>query len=205
MIGNRALKMWYLCCVLVLVSSACSCFFEPRDAELPSSGDTVKYFDKTSSNNVWANLGKSLEATNAPGWEDNISLDQFTYIPDSATETQFPPGTFVGWDRDREVNFISSFYNSDVSISVQMKNDEFVVPPDTGLEVEWENVIYFLTVTSNVGNSVTKYRGSAIITFKLEGNFWYISQWRDQQGESDPDTGQLLPTMGVLRGNFASN
>ena len=84
-------------------------------------------------------------------------------------------------------------------------DDDFLVPPDTGTEVEWENVIYFVTVTNNVGNSVTKYRGSAIITFRLEGNFWYVYQWRDLQGESDPVSGQPLPTMGVLRGNFASN
>jgi len=180
------------------------CLFEPREAALPADGAVVTYFDKTSSNNVWANLGKSLEATNSPGWEDNISLEEFIYIPDTDTENQFPPGTFVGWDRDREVNFINSFYNSGVSIVVQMKDDDFVVPPDTGLEVEWENVIYFLTVINSADNSVTKYRGSAIITFRLEGNFWYVYQWRDQQGESDPDTGQPLPTMGVLRGNFAS-
>ncbi|MFT5233686.1 MAG: hypothetical protein ACI9UQ_001723 [Candidatus Krumholzibacteriia bacterium] len=204
MIGNRKLNMWYLCCTLVIISSVPGCFFEPREAELPAAGNTVTYFAKTSSNNVWANLGKSLEATNSPGWEDNISLEEFVYIPDTDTENQFPPGTFVGWDRDREVSFINGFYNSDVSIVVQMKNDEFVVPGDTGTEVEWENVIYFLTVTNNADNSVIKYRGSAIITFKLEGNFWYVSQWRDQQGESDPDSGQPLPTMGVLRGNFAS-
>ena len=65
-------------------------------------------------------------------------------------------------------------------------------------------MIYDVTVTSGVDNSSIRYRGSAIITFTLEGNFWYITEWRDQQGESDPDTDQLLSTLGVLRGNFAS-
>ncbi len=202
--GNYGRRIWYLCVALGGCLALAGCLFEPREAALPADGAVVTYFDKTSSNNVWANLGKSLEATNSPGWEDNISLEEFIYIPDTDTENQFPPGTFVGWDRDREVNFINSFYNSGVSIVVQMKDDDFVVPPDTGLEVEWENVIYFLTVINSADNSVTKYRGSAIITFRLEGNFWYVYQWRDQQGESDPDTGQPLPTMGVLRGNFAS-
>ncbi len=102
------------------------------------------------------------------------------------------------------MTFINNFYNSGVTIESQIKNDEFIVPADSGTEVEWENVIYDLTVTNDADNSVTRYRGSAIITFRLESNFWYIHQWRDQQGESDPDTGQLLPTMGVLRGTFGS-
>jgi len=205
MIGNHSTRIWYLSWVLGGSLTLSGCLFVPREAELPAVGETVIYFDGTSSNNVWGNLGKSLEATHSPGWEDNISLEEFIYIPDTDTENQFPPGTFVGWDRAREVSFINGFYNSNVSITVQMKDDDFVVPPDTGTEVEWENVIYFLTVTNKADNSVTKYRGSAIITFRLEGSFWYVYQWRDQQGESDPISGQPLPTMGVLRGNFASN
>jgi len=200
----RNQRIWAVL-VGVLGSVALSgCFFEPRDAAPPATGTTVVYFDQNSSANVWANMGKSLEATHAPGWEDNISLDTFIYIPDTETENQFP-GLFVGWDREKEINFINSLYNSNVKITAQMRNDEFVVPPDAGTEMEWENVIYDVTVVSNVDQSVTRYRGSAIITFRLEGSWWYIYQWRDQQGESDPDTGTLLPTMGVLRATFGSN
>ncbi len=180
------------------------CFFEPRDAAPPATGTTVIYFDQNSSANVWANMGTSLEATHAPGWEDNISLDTFIYIPDTETENQYP-GVFVNWDREREVSFINNLFNSDVKITAQMRDDDFVVPPDAGTEMEWENVIYDVTVTSNIDQSVTRYRGSAIITFRLEGNFWYIYQWRDQQGESDPGSGTLLPTMGVLRATIGSN
>ena len=179
------------------------CLFEPREAAPPATGTTVSYFDKISSANVWANLEKSLEATHAPGWEDNISQDTFIYIPDSDADAQFP-GVFASWGRQEEIGFINNFYNNDVTITAQMKDDAFTVPPDTGGEVEWESVIYDITVTSNLDGSSTRYRGSATITFKLEGSFWYIYEWRDQQGESDPDTGQLLPTMGVLRGTFAS-
>jgi hypothetical protein len=192
--------------LLALALSAglfCGCFFQPREAAPPATGNAVAYFDKISTANVWANLGKSLEAQDAPGWEDNISQDTFIYIPDTDAESQFP-GVFDGWNRAREVNFINNFYNSDVTIAAQMVNDEFEVPSDTGTEMEWENVIYDIIVTENASSSVTRYRGSAIITFRLEGNFWYIYQWRDQQGESDPETQQLLPTMGVLRGTFGS-
>ena len=189
----------------VVISSGLlsGCFFAPREAADPATGTTVNYLDKISSANVWANLEKSLEAIHAPGWEDNISQDTFIYIPDTDAENKFP-GVFPTWDREKEVSFINNFYNSGVTITAQIKNDEFIVPPDSGTQVEWENVIYDLTVTNNADNSVTRYRGSAIITFRLESNFWYIYQWRDQQGESDPGTGQPLPSMGVLRGTFAS-
>ena len=86
-----------------------------------------------------------------------------------------------------------------------LRDDDFVVPEDTGTEVIWDGVIYDVTVTSKSDQSTTRYRGRAIITFRLEGNFYYIAKWEDQIGESNPDNpGQSLPTMGVLRGTFGS-
>ncbi len=61
-----------------------------------------------------------------------------------------------------------------------------------------------LVVTNKADGSTVRYRGKCDVIFRLEGNFWYIYEWRDLQGESDPDTGQLLNTMGVLRGTFGS-
>lgn len=188
----------------VLLPLLGGCIFEPRTPEPPATGTPVTYLPQTSSVNVWANLERSLNAGHAPGWEDNISPDVFVYEPDSEAEGQFP-GAFAGWDRAREVGFINNFYNSGVTIQAQMKDDGFAPPPDAGTQTTWEGVIYDLIITNSADNSVTRYRASAIITFTLEGNFWYISRWRDQQGESNPDSpGQILSSMGVLRGTFAS-
>ena len=190
-----------LCLAGCLASGGC--LFVPRDAEPPETGNIVRYQEQISPAAAWDNLETSAEATHAPGWENAIHPTTFTYIPDSAAESQFP-GVFAGWSREQELAFINRFYNSGVTISVRMRNLEFVVPPTSGGESVWENVIYDMTVTSTGGGAPVRYRGSAIITFALEGNFWYITEWRDQQGESDPDTQQLLSTLGVLRGNFAS-
>ena len=180
------------------------CIFDPRDPEPPVTGAPVEYLPQTSSANVWSNLERSLNATHSPGWEDNISQDAFFYEPDSEAQSLFP-GLFAGWDREQELTFVNNFYNSNVSIQADMRDEEFEPPADAGNETIWEGVIYDLIVTNENDGSVTRYRGSAIITFSLEGNFWYISRWRDQQGESNPDNpGQLLSTMGVLRGTFAS-
>lgn len=180
------------------------CLLQPRDAEPPETGEIVVYLEQLSPAETWENLQTSAIATHAPGWEGAINPETFRYIPDSAAEAQFP-GAFTDWGRDREVAFINALYNSGVTIEATMRNPGFVVPPSSGSESIWENVIYQVTVISPPPESrAVRYRGSAIITFTLVGNFWYITEWRDQQGESDPDSGQLLSTLGVLRGNFAS-
>lgn len=194
-----------LCAAVPLLALALGgCLFAPREAEPPQTGEIVRYLEQIAPADTWDNLETSAEASHAPGWEGAISSTSFRYIPDSAAESQFAPGTFTDWGRDQELAFINALYNSDVNIAARMRNLDFVVPPSSGSESVWENVIYDLKVTSNVDNSSVRYRGSAIITFSLEGNFWYITEWRDQQGESDPETNQLLSTLGVLRGNFAS-
>jgi hypothetical protein len=202
--NRRRATSWLGTAVLAVLVATSGCIFEPRDPEPPSTGAPVSYLPQISTANVWANLERSLAAGHAPGWEDNISQDVFVYEPDSDAENQFP-GVFDGWDRSREVNFINNFYNSGVSIEAKMRDDDFVLPGDSGTEVIWEGVIYDVIVTNTADQSTTRYRASAIITFSLEGNFWYITRWRDQQGESNPDNpGQLLSSMGVLRGTFAS-
>ena len=182
-------------------AAACS---PPRTPEPPSSGEAIQYLPRSSPENIWANAQISLENVDAFGWDEAFS-ENFTYDPDSDAEGQFP-GAFEGWNKEREMAFINGFYDSGVSIDAQMRNDDFVIPDHSSGEVDWENVIYDLIVTSGSDGSVTRYRASAIITFKLENNFWYIYRWEDLQGESNPDNpDELLSSMGVLRGTFGSN
>ncbi len=190
--------------LLAFLAAAPGCIiFDPRTPEPPTTGAQVTYLQQTSSANVWANLETSLNNSHAQGWEDNISQDSFAYEPDSAADTQFP-GIFAGWGREQEANFINNFYNSGATVVAKMRDDAFTPPPDVGTETVWEGVIYDLTVTG-VDGSVSEYRASAIITFTQENNLWYITNWRDQQGESSPDNpGRILSSMGVLRGTFAS-
>ena len=106
-------------------------------------------------------------------------------------------------DKLPNVNVIDR--ESDVVIEAQMRNDEFEVPPTSGGEVTWEGVIYDLVVTNTVDNSSVRYRASADITFRLDGTDWYVYLWEDKIGESPPEGGAPLQTMGVLRGTFGSN
>ncbi len=189
--------------VLLLSALFGGCIFTPRDPDPPSSGTSISYLPRTEPRNVWENLQLSLDNNDSFGWEENLH-SEFTYIADAEAENQFP-GAFVGWDLAKELTFITNFYSSGVSNLAKMRNDDFNMPEPVGDEVRWEGVIYYIKVTNDADGSETRYRASAIITFRLQGNFWYVFRWEDQVGESDPDSGQILPTMGVLRGTFGSN
>ncbi len=178
------------------------CLFEPRDAE-PPTGEPIPYLPRTDPKKVWENLQLSLNYNDSFGWEENLHVD-FTYLPDSEAELQFP-GVFVGWDLAKEMSFITNFYSSGVSNLSEMRDEDFIVPDPVGTEVVWEDVIYYLRVTNASDGSETRYRATAKITFRFEGNFWYVYSWEDLIGESDPDNSNTLPTMGVLRGTFGSN
>ena len=197
-------KLGFSVCAVAAVTFLSGCLFSPREPEPPGTGIQIDYLPKSSPANVWANLGKSMAALHAPGWEDNISQIEFRYIPDDEARDQFPPETFVGWDRDREITFINRFYNSGAKIVAKMSEDSFAFPAPSGGEMTVEDIVYDLVVTDDQDGSQVRYRGKCDVIFRLEANFWYIYEWRDLQGESDPDTGQLLNTMGVLRGTFGS-
>ena len=190
------------CWIPLLAVLLTGCLFEPRDPNPPSSSDNIPYLQQNTVENVWNNLGYALRNRDSSGWMDNIS-EEFLYIADSDTDAEYP-GVFADWRAAQENVFINNFLNSDVTIDVQMRNDEFTPPDDGGAsEIPWEGVIYYVQVSG--GGSTTRYRASAKITFRLEQNFWYVYRWEDQLRQSDPDDeNQLLPSMGVLRGNFGS-
>jgi hypothetical protein len=188
--------------LLLIMTMLSGCLFAPRDPE-PPTGEPINYLPRTDPKKVWENIQLSLNNSDSFGWEDNLH-PEFTYIPDSEAEAQFP-GAFVGWNLAKEMDFINNFYSSGVSNLSKMRNDDFIIPDPVGDEVSWESVIYYIRVTNTSDGSESRYRASAIITFRFEGNSWYVYRWEDQVGESDPDSGNTLPTMGVLRGTFGSN
>ena len=107
--------------------------------------------------------------------------------------------------RHPEMGFITGWFTAGVDIvsSAQEWSDTAISTPDgAGGFAEWD-IIYFFTVNDQFGSS-TRYRGRCILEFTLEGSYWYVSYWRDEQGEQDPDNpSSTLSTMGALRGTFA--
>lgn len=193
-------------CLLGLLVLQGGCIFEPRDPEPPTSGESIPYLTPTEMVNAWDNMQLALRYTDAYGWESSIYERTFRYYPDSETEAAFP-NVFDNWGYEQEKNFINGLFDAGVTIEAELTNSDFVVPDDSGASsVLWQGVTYFVQVTTKTDNSTTKYRATADITFQLDGSFWYISEWRDTARQPDPDdqSGQNLPSLGVLRGNYAS-
>lgn len=190
--------------VLAALSPATAgCLFNPRQAEPPVAGDQISYDPQTSARNVWGNLQTALNATDPGGWDQNLSPD-FRYYPDTETESIYPNVDWANWDQAREIAFVQDWFGSNISVAADMERPGSENTNDpSGDSGEWD-LIYFVRVTDPTGNE-TRYSGRALIGFQLEGNFWYISYWRDLNGEEDPDNpGSNLQTLGVVRGAIVS-
>jgi len=191
--------------VAILVSSVLAnfvpgCLFEPRDVE-PPEVDNVQYAFPSEPSVVWDNAEKALENLHSPGWEDVID-ENFVYVPDSDTENAYPAVDWLNWNAEIEISFINRFFTSVSAIEADLYDTEWETGDPSGGQAEWE-ITYFLEVTDQAG-SVTQYRGRAIIHFILAGNSYVLDRWEDLHGEPHPDTEALLPSMGGIRGAFAS-
>lgn len=155
----------------------------------------------TSPTNVWTLCGEALADGDSFAWLNAMSPD-FTYLPDSATEERHP-GVFAGWDYDAEEAFANAMFAASLSFDPDFSLD-FDLPDDAGgSTVVWNSAPYTVTVGSEGGDCPTTYGGLAKITFRLEGNFWYVSQWEDLSGVAaswNPDF--ELMTFGELRALF---
>ncbi|MEZ4387792.1 MAG: hypothetical protein R3D98_09480 [Candidatus Krumholzibacteriia bacterium] len=191
--------------VTVLVPLAGGCLFGTRDPEPPQTA-AIDYLPRSSPSNVWENCRLALTNKDSGGWDTAVS-ENFVYVPDGATETSFPGVAWASWDKPTEMTFIGNWFASGVTIQsdqAQWKDPASQNTNDgSGGFAQWD-VIYFLSITDSFGSS-TRYRGRAVVEFTLEGSYWYLSYWRDEQGEQDPENPtSTLATMGALRGTFGS-
>ncbi len=185
---------------LLLCLGAGGCLFEPRSAE-PPTGGTRTYSPKISPEAVMENLDIALRARDAVGYLDQISSG-FRYEPDGQTLSDYPAVDWDNWTRDREAGFINALFNNVSNVESALRTVTVFAEQPTGTEAEWE-FIYAVAVTSPGQTTATRYRGRAFFRYALEGSFWYMTEWRDVQGEADPGDGALLPTLGALRGALA--
>jgi hypothetical protein len=189
--------------VLALASAPLGgCLFDTRDPEPPETA-AIDYLPRSSPANVFENLRLALVNKDSGGWDTAVS-EEFQYVPDGFTESLFPAVDWAGWGKEQEMAFISNWFAAGVTIessSLEWLDTAVSTPDGSGGFAEWD-VIYFLTTTDQFG-STTRYRGRAIMEFSLEGSYWFLSYWRDEQGEQDPDDpANTLATFGALRGTF---
>ncbi|HOX27232.1 MAG TPA: hypothetical protein PLL30_16055 [Candidatus Krumholzibacteria bacterium] len=162
---------------------------------------TINYLPRVSPDNVWENCRLALENKDTAGWNSAIS-ENFGYVPDPDTEQMYPTVDWANWGKDAEMFFINGWFATDIEITANLRDTNVSTPHGSGGVAEWE-IIYFLSVLDNPSGATTRYRANAILRFTLEGPYWCLSYWRDQNGETDPENPDLtLETMGRLRGVF---
>jgi len=188
--------------MLMVVGMLCisGCIFDTRDPELP--GISVQYVDASDPGNVVFNLEQALIELDPGGFQNMLSPD-FRYEPDSGTLSNYPTVDWDNWGYDEEVAFINSFLSNVDGVTAKL-NLEIVEGDESGTGTE-ALVRYISSASVQEGGGEVKYRSLTTMEFRIEGTFWFLVRWFDEQGETDPDTSSLLPTLGQRRGAFAAS
>jgi hypothetical protein len=176
------------------------CIFQPRDPEDPG-GTVITYLPQSEPRNVIANIEKAMENLDPAGYDRQIAED-FVYEPDSGTEASYPGIDWAAWGREQEVEFMNAFLGggSVTGVTSDMRAVE--------LDTDWSGSEAFLRYTYSIvvdeSGSQVPYRATVSLDFRLDGTFWVLYRWFDEQGEQDPDSGANLPSLGQRRGAFAA-
>jgi len=174
------------------------CIFQPRDPEDPG-GVVITYLPQSEPQNVIANIEKAMENLDSAGYERQIAED-FVYEPDSGTEASYPGIDWATWDREQEIEFMNAFLGNVQGVTADLQA--------VAHDVDWSGSEAFLRYTYSVvvdeSGSQVPYRATVSLDFRLDGTFWVLFRWFDEQGEQDPDSGANLPSLGQRRGAFAA-
>lgn len=181
----------------IIFSCLGGCVFTPRDPEEP--GASVVYLDPYDPEAVITNIERAMGGQDPAGYERLIA-DDFTYEPDSGTQASYPGVDWETWDRDREIAFMNDFLNNVQGVTADLTAEV--------IHGEWDgseaNLRYIYSVSVDESGSQVPYRALATLDFRLDGTYWVLYRWFDEQGEQDPDSGANLPSLGQRRGAFAA-
>jgi hypothetical protein len=190
----------YAMLMVVSLVNVSGCIFDTREPELP--GATVDYVDASDPGNVVFNLEQALTELDPGGYISMLSPD-FRYEPDGGTLANYSGVDWENWGYEEESAFIGAFLSNVTGVTANL-NLEIVDGDESGTGTE-ALVRYISSTEVQEGGGEVKYRSSTTMEFRIEGTFWTLVRWFDEQGETDPDTNSLLPTLGQRRGAFAAS
>ena len=191
----------YLCAGLLLLAAIApeGCIFEPRTAETPGSGtDPYPWIVPTRPKDVFVNLKSGLASNLDSNYERSLDA-AFTFIPSADAENIYP-GSFDGWTKGVELEFLTRVK----TLYVGARSGQF---GDANLNFTYEDervglAIYegTYTITLNLGDGspAVVYAGIARFTVVQGTQGWVLSIWEDIEASG------ANPTSGILRGALRS-
>jgi hypothetical protein len=157
---------------LAFLLSSCN-LFNPREAEQPWDEES-RWEAPINPSIAVLNLKNAFEDRNIVNYTTSISSD-FIFFGDPADSPFVPPGSFIDWNSDVEVEVATKIFNTfGVAIEVYFEDS---LKDSTGTEATFYEV-YNLNLES-LDSTLT---ATGIAQFKLQldsENLWSIVEWRD--------------------------
>lgn len=185
----------FVLCVVcsVLLATGCN-MFEAREAQPPATDDGVPYQPPNDASGVFANLRSGVENLAQGGNYERSLADNFVFIPldQDAIDPSLPPGIFLGWTKDVEMQVLQLMISESSAASVTFRSTPQINENDF---VQFR-VIYELNLTAKAGGAKSEIQGVAEMDMRRIGGIWQLEQWRDVERVEN------FTTWGFLRGTL---
>ena len=173
------------------------CVFEPREAEVPDTGEGGDWITPGIPKDVLANLASGLAATANSNYERSLH-DDFVFIPRPEDRDNLGAAVFEGWDKQVEMAFLTrlkGIYLGDRLIQFGDENMQFEREDISVGRAEFEGN-YVMTLDPGDGSEPEIYEGRAIFIIIEDNQGWMLLSWEDV------DVIGSNPTSGYLRGTL---
>jgi hypothetical protein len=183
---------------IILAASYAGCgLFDTRDPEEPVTIRST-YEPPTTPEAVLRNLSSAILEKNADNYQKCLSVNQFTYIPDSKSQSLYGV-IFQNWDINSEKFYFENLIaqtNPEASSNLFLSNAVTnLITPDSALYTA-DYIVVFQHNKTNVPKSSD---GNIRLSLKAdESNYFYILQWEDFR-KNDTDF-----TWSELKANFSN-
>jgi hypothetical protein len=194
------MRNYSLAALLFLAAIAqAGCIFEPRTAEPPGGGtEQYPWIVPTRPKDVFVNLASGLASNLDSNYERSLDA-AFAFIPSADAEAIYP-GSFDGWNKAVELEFLTrvkTLYVGTRSVQFGDANLNFTSENEqVGLAI-YEGT-YTITLNLGDGSPAVTYAGIARFTIVQGTQGWVLSIWEDIEASG------ANPTSGILRGALRS-
>lgn len=167
------------------------CLFDTRDAE-PPGGEGSTWVVPTVPSRVFTNLKSGLEELTGTNYVRSLH-DDFSFIPLPEDESQFPPGWFVGWNRDTEVQVVERMVAESNEISVRFISPQQITDQASFAEFRAD---YELIMDKPALAEPDTFQGFAEFDMVNGSKGWQLILWEDLERRSG------FATWGRVRGEL---